>query len=903
MGQSASAQRPEPQPEPRHEYRRLSRRLQDRWSLAPTLPPPPDPPIPSPAQTSTPPTQARPRSMATFSRQISAQSIHVRGSAPHTAGDTQTQDRFFYQQQQEERPLVHMEELGMRNAPITHITASPMPRRLSTLSRLTASFGPRSSVHAPSPADQDRPRDDHSLRRRLSERLSSRPAAGNRPFSMLGSLTRRPSLAPHPRRRRELAPISRPFPIVLDESTSSPNFMAAVGPRHLPENQHQQQQIPPSWPGYSSSRTSRRLSRVRNSLSLPFENMRPLSRLMSSGNHDALTPPERPSRTPQFDDPGYLLPPLTVTDTRLDVENSVLQSRLPEIGEQTTQAFTPTFQASDNPTLGAERWSDRGAGHGRDARRVPNMLRGRSSRLIRRQDEGPLPRILHLAAVAIAAQLSGNPEQAITNLQAVGADGFDDSLNNLFRTLHEATDTMSTQATDGPSDSAASLGALPPLNFLRVFRFINANRDMDIQSNANRDMDIQSNASRPEGQTSPTVGGSPAANEDNAAAVDGRTVTLVVVGVRSVPSDHIGHEDVATPGPSLEALLNMPLPPAGPPNAYRASGAGGLLRRSDGRSRLPRPRRASIGGTNPFPPSQVRQRAHRFGSSPNASGHSTPATASGSVSGHSDLPAGSHPPPSTPAEAGLSPYASGTTTPSRRPSSASALHHPSTSARDMAYGPVDEPRPPGVEQQIPHPVHQRRRSESEFARHRNLGAGAARRNGVVAPDGVEEDNNNPSGSRSWLIYVVGTNISENHPALTTPSLFTDNPTYEDMLLLSSLLGPARPPVASREDVASAPGLYQLRQKAGVLVAAALNGGIDPICLVPGERCLVCLCDYEVGEEVRRLTKCDHLFHRECIDQWLTTGRNSCPLCRSQGVDEKTIDPSERPGASSSSSTV
>ncbi|KAL8674226.1 MAG: hypothetical protein Q9168_001394 [Polycauliona sp. 1 TL-2023] len=859
MGQNTSTQRREPQQDPRRDSRRLSRRLQDRWSLAPALPPPPDPPIPPPPDTNTLPTQARPRSIATFSRQISAQSIHVRSPLAHTAGDTQTQDRIFYQQQQGERPLVHMEELGMRNAPITHITASPMPRRLSTLSRLTTTIAPRSSAHAPPPSDQERLPDNRSLRRRLSERLTSRPAAhgqttGNRPLSMLGSLTRRPSLAPHPRGRRELAPISGPFPIVLDESTPSSNLMSTTGLRHLPENE----QTPPSWLQHSSVRNSRRFSRVRNSLSLPFENMRPLSRLMSSGNHDAQTPPERPARTPRLDDPEYLLPPLTVTDSRLDVENSVLQSRLPEIGEQSTQAFTPTLQASGNPTLGSDRWSDRGPGHGRDARRVPNMLRGRSSRLIRRQDEGPLPRILHLAAVAIAAQLSGNPEQAITNLQAVGADGFDDSLNNLFRTLHEATDTMSTQATDGPSDSATSLGSLPPLNFLRVFRFINTNRDMDTQSNA----------SRPEGQQSPTIGGSPVAgNEDSAAAAaDGRTVTLVVVGVRSVPSDHIGHEDVATPGPSLETLLNMPLPPVGSPNVFRNNGAGGLLRRSDGRSRLPRPRRASIGGTNPFPPSQNRQWPHRFGSSPNASGNSTPATASGSVSGHSDLPAGSHPPPSTPAEAGLSPYSSGTTTPSRRPSSASALHQPSISARDMAYAPVDDSRPAGAEQQMPHPVHQRRRSESEFARHRNLGAGAARRNGVVAPDGVEEDNNNPPGSRSWLIYVVGTNISENHPALTTPSLFTDNPTYEDMLLLSSLLGPARPPVASREDVASAPGLYQIRQKAGTLVAAALNGGIDHICLVPGERCLVCLCDYEVGEEIRRLTKCNHVFHRECIDQ-------------------------------------
>lgn len=92
-----------------------------------------------------------------------------------------------------------------------------------------------------------------------------------------------------------------------------------------------------------------------------------------------------------------------------------------------------------------------------------------------------------------------------------------------------------------------------------------------------------------------------------------------------------------------------------------------------------------------------------------------------------------------------------------------------------------------------------------------------------------------------------------------------NPTYEDMLLLSSLLGPARPPVASREDVASAGGIYRVRKSAETLVAAALQGS-EIISVLPGERCLVCLCDYEVSEEIRRLTKCNHLFHRECIDQ-------------------------------------
>lgn len=177
---------------------------------------------------------------------------------------------------------------------------------------------------------------------------------------------------------------------------------------------------------------------------------------------------------------------------------------------------------------------------------------------------------------------------------------------------------------------------------------------------------------------------------------------------------------------------------------------------------------------------------------------------------------------------------------------------------------------------------QRRRSDSEFARHRTFGSGSVRRNGVVEPDQPP-----PSGGRSWLIYVVGTNLSENHPALTTPSLFTDvsfhllhrpsalafnltnsvlqNPTYEDMILLSSLLGPAKPPVASQADINSAGGLFRLVEYSGSLVAESLTDA-GSIQIQDGERCLICLSDYEVAEEVRELAQCKHVFHKDCIDQ-------------------------------------
>ena len=157
----------------------------------------------------------------------------------------------------------------------------------------------------------------------------------------------------------------------------------------------------------------------------------------------------------------------------------------------------------------------------------------------------------------------------------------------------------------------------------------------------------------------------------------------------------------------------------------------------------------------------------------------------------------------------------------------------------------------------PRTARQRRLSESDFTRN----TFASRRHGIVQPDNVPAEH-----TRSWIIYVLGGSYPENHPILTTPSLFTDSPTYEDMMLLSALLGPAKPPVASESDVANAPGIYRIEaDEAGQLIAVAL-GGNDRVPLVLEQRCLVCLCDFEVREEARRLVKCGHLFHKECIDE-------------------------------------
>lgn len=803
--------------------------------------------------------------IATFSRQISAQSIPVLRGGSGNNRDVSTRDEIFYEQH-EERPLVHMEDLGMRNAPITHITASPMPRRSSRLARLSSMVIPRYAATGSSEGEQPVEGQGRSLRRRLSNTYppNARQGTSNgqaRRSSWFGSLAPRSSTTPRARQRREFAPISRPFPLSPDTSFRPSSFSTTpsgetnatgIGSTAL-ENPRSR---------LRSFRDGSRLARVRRSISSPFEAFLPTAQSSPAEADSILTAPQRPSRLTPIHHSDSLLPPLNVTDPSIvldgpDLDPSSFNTTASRLSGISTVPEAPEriVTRADGPSW-TERWTERGSTVRRESRRMPSMLRGRSTRLIRRENEGPLPRILHLAATAIAAQLSGAPEQPVPDMQAIGPDDLDGSLQNLFRTLQNASNISGDRLNqDDPSRRSAS----PPLNFLRVFRFVN------------QDLGTERFGAGPRPSDRHPM-------DDTSEDLDGRTVTLVVVGVRSVPSETTGQEDTVATEPNLDTLLN--LPPHAPTANPARHGASGLLRHANGRARFPHRRRASIGGSNTFPANYDSQRHQRALSSSSGQGQ-TDVTSTSTTTVLSDSPPGPHPPPSTPAEPGLSAYSSAATTPSRRPSSASAIHQPSLPNRDIASQHLRETGIPAPEDQS-NRVQQRRRSDSEFARHRDLGAGAARRNGVVEPDEVDTGDVPASGSRSWLIYVVGTNLSEDHPALTTPSLFTDvsytlssaslilirsvkNPTYEDMLLLSSLLGPAKPPVASREDVASASGTYFVQRNGEALFAIAIQG-LSQIRIAPNERCLVCLENYEVEEEVRQLTKCSHLFHRECIDQ-------------------------------------
>lgn len=44
-----------------------------------------------------------------------------------------------------------------------------------------------------------------------------------------------------------------------------------------------------------------------------------------------------------------------------------------------------------------------------------------------------------------------------------------------------------------------------------------------------------------------------------------------------------------------------------------------------------------------------------------------------------------------------------------------------------------------------------------------------------------------------------------------------------------------------------------------------------------EKCTVCQYDFSENEDIRKLT-CGHLFHIDCVDEWLLKNKQ-CPLCK------------------------
>ncbi|KAA1473861.1 hypothetical protein DENSPDRAFT_882348 [Dentipellis sp. KUC8613] len=130
-----------------------------------------------------------------------------------------------------------------------------------------------------------------------------------------------------------------------------------------------------------------------------------------------------------------------------------------------------------------------------------------------------------------------------------------------------------------------------------------------------------------------------------------------------------------------------------------------------------------------------------------------------------------------------------------------------------------------------------------------------------------------NGSTTFFIYVIGGYYPPNHHLVTGTDPLDS---FEALWELAEMLGQVKPPTVTKEEIAQS-GLEIVSP--ADLEACEKEGRVAASCI---DRCLICLEDYVPEDEIR-LMSCRHAFHKACVDQWLETGRNNCPACRSQGV--------------------
>lgn len=46
----------------------------------------------------------------------------------------------------------------------------------------------------------------------------------------------------------------------------------------------------------------------------------------------------------------------------------------------------------------------------------------------------------------------------------------------------------------------------------------------------------------------------------------------------------------------------------------------------------------------------------------------------------------------------------------------------------------------------------------------------------------------------------------------------------------------------------------------------------------GKECIICTDEFKLHQG-KRILKCEHVYHKKCIDKWLRKYKNNCPLCR------------------------
>ncbi|EST07319.2 Zinc finger, RING-type [Kalmanozyma brasiliensis GHG001] len=131
----------------------------------------------------------------------------------------------------------------------------------------------------------------------------------------------------------------------------------------------------------------------------------------------------------------------------------------------------------------------------------------------------------------------------------------------------------------------------------------------------------------------------------------------------------------------------------------------------------------------------------------------------------------------------------------------------------------------------------------------------------------------------FMLFVSGGRYPPNHPLLTS------NPTTagRDLMILMDLLSTMqamqhKPATVTQQEIDAS----ELKKIKGSEVAAMVRDGKITENML--ERCLVCLEEWG-DDDTCRLLACRHAFHTGCVDRWMTSSSNTCPMCRRQGVSK------------------
>ncbi|KAB2061499.1 hypothetical protein ES319_A10G089300v1 [Gossypium barbadense] len=110
-----------------------------------------------------------------------------------------------------------------------------------------------------------------------------------------------------------------------------------------------------------------------------------------------------------------------------------------------------------------------------------------------------------------------------------------------------------------------------------------------------------------------------------------------------------------------------------------------------------------------------------------------------------------------------------------------------------------------------------------------------------------------------------TNPETNHP-------YTGNNSFDANVIMVILLASGSGASTSAQPPNRGINRKALKTFPTVNYSADLNmPGLD-------SECVICLSDFKPGDCVRLLSMCNHGFHVQCINKWLSC-RSSCPKCR------------------------